>query len=154
MLYEETQRGSAWLIITALVLIALGGWLIMTGLTTDDGGWRLVSIGIIEIAAFVFVFFNFLKMKIVISESELDVSYGWFHHKIPLAQIKAVAITDLKFRNTGGIGIRLTPDGTTIYNTRWGQGIMIARSDTSRKFAFTTDNPEQILNTLQNNAKK
>ncbi|MFC1721577.1 DUF3093 family protein [Patescibacteria group bacterium] len=146
--YEEIQSAPIWtyligVIVVVAILVIL--WFASTTAPISIYLW-ILCISLLILLAFIFLTFS--RMKVRITNDELDISYGLFHHRIPRSAIKAVTDIDLKFTNTGGIGIRVSLLGYTVYNSRWGKGIRIDRNDGGKSVGFSADNPEQIKQML------
>lgn len=55
-------------------------------------------------------------LRVTVSQGTVDVQYGLFGPKIPIAAIEAVAPTEYKWTTVGGWGIRRGPGGSWVYN--------------------------------------
>jgi len=147
--YEEIQKAPIWTYLIAVIIVGILIFVMAISTTYAEPipgylWWFFIAI----IVLMILVVANFSRMKIAITTHELDISYGIFHHRVPRSAIKSVSDINLTFRNTGGIGIRLSSLGFTVYNTRWGQGLQVDRSDGAKSVGFSADNPEQIKNVL------
>jgi len=147
--YQEVQRAPLW---TFLIAIAVVGILIFIMFFSSTYAepipaylWCFFGSMIVLL---VFVTVNFSRLKIKITGSELDISYGVFHRRIPRSAIKKVSDIKLTFMNTGGIGIRMSSLGCTVYNSRWGKALKVERNDGGSPVGFSADNPEQVKSIL------
>ncbi len=55
-------------------------------------------------------------LRVTVSEGMVDVQYGVFGPKIPIAAIEAVAPIEYRWTTMGGWGIRRGPAGSWVYN--------------------------------------
>lgn len=147
--YQETQSAPLWTFLIAVVVVGILVFIMFfssayTEPIPDYLWWFFGAI----IALLVFVTVNFAKLKIIITDIELDISYGIFHRRIPRRAIKKVEDIRLTFMNTGGIGIRISSLGCTVYNSRWGKALKVERNDGGKPVGFSANNPKQIKNIL------
>lgn len=146
--YQEIQSAPKWTWALSFCIIIVLLLLVYTsfGSPAVPEYFNYIWVGILIL--FIFIMMNFLRMRVVITSEELVVSYGFLHHRVPRSAISKIEQIKLTFRNTGGIGIRVSSLGYTIYNTRWGKALRIDRNDGEKSFGFTSDNPEQIISIL------
>lgn len=129
------------ILIAFLVILSLG--IIITAFTPKG----LAFVGIILGAVSIFIFlmyWNFRRLKITLTNNQLEVAYGIFNHKrIPLNNITSCDITKARFRTYGGVGIRYGVDGSWAYNTDFGEAVKLT-FQSGRPFVFSTRNPQKI----------
>lgn len=116
-----------------------------------DSQFILMSIIIVITVtiAFVLLYWNFSTLRIVITQSHLDVRYGRMNRKtVPLEQMTDCEHIQIRLKEYGGIGIRLGRDGTWAYNTSLGDAVKVTIIG-ERPFAFSTANPENVCELLQ-----
>jgi hypothetical protein len=99
--------------------------------------------------AFLLLYSNFRVLRISLSETHLEVTYGRFQRKIiPFSKITECEHIQISFREYGGVGIRLGRDGTWAYNTSLGDAVKVLITD-ERPFAFSTANPDKVCKLLR-----
>jgi len=113
---------------------------------------ELTFLGIIfgALSLFIFlVYWNYRRLKITLTNNQLEVIYGLFNHKrIPINNITSCDITKARFRTYGGVGIRFGIDGSWAYNTDFGEAVKLT-FQSGRPFVFSTRNPQKICNLIQ-----
>jgi hypothetical protein len=112
---------------------------------------ELLFIGIILGVASLFIFlmyWNYRGLQINLTNNQLEVKYGIFNHKrIPLDLITSCDMTKIRFWTYGGVGIRLGLDGSSAYNTDFGEAVKITFKS-GRPFVFSSRNPQKICNLI------
>ncbi|MHA1491166.1 MAG: hypothetical protein ACTSRI_16150 [Promethearchaeota archaeon] len=99
------------------------------------------------------VCWNYRGLQITLMKNQIEVNYGIFNHKIiPLKKILSCEITKATFRKYGGVGIRLSFDGSMAYNTDFGEAVKITYQN-GRPFVFSTKNPQKICNLINEYSK-
>ncbi|NHI84235.1 MAG: hypothetical protein EAX81_08035 [Candidatus Thorarchaeota archaeon] len=99
--------------------------------------------------AFGLLYLNFRTLRITMTPSRLEVTYGKLNRKvISLEQIVDCEHIQIRLKEYGGIGIRLGRDGTWAYNTSLGDAVRVTITD-DRPFAFSTAHPERVCKLLQ-----
>jgi len=92
---------------------------------------------------------NYRRLKIILTKNHLEIEYGIFNHKrFPLHTITGCDITKAHFKTYGGVGVRLGLDGSTAYNTDFGEAIKLT-FQSGRPFVFSTRNPQGICNLIR-----
>ena len=128
-----------------LLIISIG--IIITAFKPKE----LTFLGIIFGAVSLFIFlmyWNYRGLKITLTANQLEVAYGILNHKrIPLKAITSCDITKARFRTYGGVGIRLGLDGSSAYNTDFGEAVKLTFQQ-GRPFLFSTRNPQKICNLI------
>lgn len=89
-----------------------------------------------------FLLFYKLDLKIT-DKKELEISFGIgiIKKKIALDKISVVKLQNIPFWY--GVGIRVTPDGDTLYNTRWGKGVLL-RTKSTKTFLISVNDIENF----------
>ncbi|UCC20876.1 MAG: hypothetical protein JSV62_06245 [Promethearchaeota archaeon] len=150
ILYEEwVQAGSFVKIIILLVclLIFILGIIISIFMPEELAFLWIIS-GFVSIFIFL-MYWNFRRLKIIITNTQIEVRYGIFNHKrIPLINITNCDITKARFKTYGGLGIRLGLDGSSAYNTDFGEAVKLY-FQSGRPFLFSTRNPQRICKLIK-----
>lgn len=110
VLYRDKQR-SPWQM-TAL-LGGIGIVSLLPVLAGAAGAWISAAFTL-PVLFLVWVLMGVLR--VTVSQGTVDVQYGLFGPKIPIAAIEAVAPTEYKWTTVGGWGIRRGPGGSWVYN--------------------------------------
>jgi hypothetical protein len=110
VLYRDKQR-TPWPM-TAL-LGGLGVVSLLPLLLGAPGAW-LSAVITLPLLFVVWVLMGVLR--VTVSQGAVDVQYGVFGPKIPIAAIESVAPTEYKWTTVGGWGIRRGPGGSWVYN--------------------------------------
>jgi hypothetical protein len=106
-----------------------------------------IILGIMTLFIFL-MYWNYRGLRITLTKNQLDVKYGIFNHKnIPLNAITKCDITKARFKTYGGAGIRLGLDGSSAYNTDFGEAVKLTFQH-GRPFLFSTRNPQDICNLI------
>lgn len=110
VLYRDKQR-TPWQM-TAL-LGGIGIVSLLPVLAGAAGAWISAAITL-PMLFLVWVLMGVLR--VTVSQGTVDVQYGLFGPKIPIAAIESVAPTEYKWTTVGGWGIRRGPGGSWVYN--------------------------------------
>ena len=94
------------------------------------------------------VYANFMKLDIIITSEKLIVGFGVIKHKIRLDNIDHVKIRKPPWYYYGGLGIRFGWDWSIGFLQNYKRGILITPIK-GRKIFFSTNNPEKIINILE-----
>jgi hypothetical protein len=100
------------------------------------------------------LFVNYRGVKIRITSKELVVSYGIFNRKrIPISDIASCERTEANFGKYWGVGVRYGTDGSWAYSTSFSSAVKINRLK-GRPFVFSSNNPDEICNTISRMKQK
>ncbi len=152
-IYEEKQNSSimaiiVFLVIAFVLIVALVSNYFEYGIATftQEDGMAFLMMAVIFILLFIF----FKNLKIVITNEFVQFGFGVFKKKVKKGDIKNVSIKKFEFKNYWGYGIRFGR-----FDKSWGyiagndMGVLIELEN--KKFYFTTDNPEQIVDLIKQN---
>lgn len=107
-----------------------------------------IAFGVSVLAFILFLFWNYRGIKIQLSNTELNVRYGFFNQKsIQLKDIVSCDTIKASFGRYAGIGVRYGFDGSQAYTTSFGDAVKIIPSK-GRAFVFSTHNPQKICNII------
>ena len=138
MYYEHSQWGP-------LTLPVIGFLLLVLALTAALGDGHAAAIAIsaagMAVGALVVVAFSRLTVTVDATQVVAAFTWGWPRRVIPLAEIAAVR----PVRNSWwyGLGIRLAPNGTWIYNV-WGLDAVELELRTGKRFRIGTDDRDGL----------
>lgn len=148
-IYEEKQRSTMVVIIVFLVAaiilisVALSQW--FDGQTQAMGEQIILPIVAV---VFIALFIAFFRLHIVLTTDQLQFGFGPFKKTVKKGEIRTAEIKKFEFKNYWGYGIRFGR-----FDKSWGY---IAGSDKGiyltlehKKYFFTTDNPEQLLDLIK-----
>ncbi len=118
VLYRDKTRPAAWF-----------HWL-LGGMTVAGGASALFIPGLVPAlvagASFVLpmalLWILFSVLRVTVSEGAVNIQYGLFGPKIPIAAIEQAEYFEYDFKRYGGWGIRLGPGGEWMYNMPGDQG--------------------------------
>ena len=128
-----------------LLIISIG--IIISAFNPKELAFLGIIIGGVSIIIFL-LYWNYRELKITLTSNQLEVVYGIFNHKnIPLNTITSCDMTKADFRTYGGVGIRFGLDGSSAYNTDFGEAVKLT-FQSGRPFVFSTKNSEQICNLI------
>jgi hypothetical protein len=110
VLYRAKQR-TPWQM--SALIGGLGVASLIPALLAAPGAWITAAITL-PMLFLLWVLMGVLR--VTVSQGSVDVQYGLFGPKIPIAAIEAVAPTEYKWTTVGGWGIRRGPGGSWVYN--------------------------------------
>ncbi|MFW0837682.1 MAG: hypothetical protein ACKKL5_01650 [Candidatus Komeilibacteria bacterium] len=141
-LYNYKQSASQ-LMITAFVVgffaFAYAGWQAVEA----DRLWYWLGAII-----FIFIGWQFSSLRIVLTPEYLRFGFGWMRQTIKVEDLMSVEISQFKWGNYWGLGIRRGRDRTWGYVATTGPGLLL--KTTKHKFFISLDNPEQLADLLKN----
>jgi len=97
------------------------------------------------------VLISFRELTVLITDDKIFFGYGKFQKKFQRSDIEAVELSEYKFSNYLGYGIRFGRDGTIGYVPRGGQGLKIKFKIEKRAYFFITNRADELKNILQKN---
>jgi hypothetical protein len=135
---------SALLLFPIIIIAAL---IIMDfGLVLSDTTSFFVAIELFLII----VFWNFRKLRIIITDEFLEFGFGIFNKRFNRKEIISCKPVEIRFGHSYfGIGIRFGWNNTILYNTRFGKAVRIKVRGHQRDFVVTSDNPKKLCNVLR-----
>ncbi|MFW0862232.1 MAG: hypothetical protein ACKKL6_01470 [Candidatus Komeilibacteria bacterium] len=150
-IYEEKQRSSIMTIVIFLVVAfvfavtLISNWFEYGEVAFRQGDEAaFLAMAVIFVLMFIF----FYNLKIVITEDRLEFGFGIFKKKINKGEIKLVTVKKFEFKNYWGYGIRLGRlDKSWGYIAGNDKGVYLELEN--KKFFFTTDNPEQVVDLIK-----
>lgn len=96
------------------------------------------------------IFWNFRKLKILVTDEILEFGFGIFNKRFPRKDIISCKPVEIRFGHSYyGIGIRFGWNNTILYNTRFGKAVRIKVRNHERDFVVTTNNPKKLCNALR-----
>lgn len=110
VLYRAKQR-TPW---QMTALIAAVGVVSMWPLFLGTAGAWISTAITLPILFLIWVLMGVLR--VTVSQGAVDVQYGLFGPRIPIAAIEAAAPTEYKWTTVGGWGVRRGPGGSWVYN--------------------------------------
>jgi hypothetical protein len=114
VLHRAKAKAPAWLQAT-LLLPAVG--VIPAALASS--GWLVAAI-VLPVSFLLWVLFSVLR--VTVSDTDVNIQYGLFGPKIPIAAIESAEATTYDWKKFGGWGIKRSLDGEWIYNMPGDQG--------------------------------
>jgi len=148
MIYEEKQNFHVVFLGFLLLLIVIIGTMDFTIYTIYPADWAtVVADGTVIFLIFIFV--NFRKLEIKITDDFLEFGFGIFRKKIPRKKIISCKTFEVRFGQYFGIGIRYGLNRTILYNTRFGKAVRIKLRGQKRDYVITTNNQKKFCNALK-----
>ena len=152
-IYEEKQRSSIMAIIIFLVIAfvfiaSLVSNYFEYGIATftEEDGIAFLFMAVL----FVLLFMFFNHLKIIITNEYLQFGFGIFRKKIIKGEIKNISVKKYEFKHYLGYGIRFGRlDRSWGYVAGNDMGVFLELEN--KKFYFTTDNPEQVVDLIKQN---
>jgi len=147
--YEETQRFHpllSGLLFAMLIIIPI---LAILDANAADSTQLMQFVSLPEIFL-IFIWVNFLEMKIIVTDEFAQFGFGLFRKKIPLKKIVSCKPFEVRFGQYFGIGIRFNWwNRTILFNTRFGKAVRIKVRGSRRDYVVTTDNQKKLCQVLR-----
>jgi hypothetical protein len=152
----QADAYSEWVSVGKFVKAIVGSISVLVAFVLAFAIWFSISIknplfaGVIALPLiFVLILFvNYRGVRIRITSKELIVSYGILNRKrIPISDIASCERTKANFGKYLGVGIRYGTDGSWAYSTSFSSAVKINQLK-GRPFVFSSNNPDEICNTL------
>jgi len=135
------------LVVFFSAIIVLGTVLIALSIPDIQDIFGL-AFGVSILAFVLLLFWNYRGIKIQLSNTELNVRYGFFNKKsIQLKDIVSCDTIKASFGRYAGIGVRYGVDGSQAYTTSFGDAVKIIPSK-GRVFVFSSHDPQKICNII------
>ena len=107
----------------------------------------------IVMAATAFLMHNFKMLRVRITDTLLELSFGMFHRRIKWSDITCISNDRLTWLRYGGWGIRLTRANGTwrwVYNVIGPERVVVhLKSGRIRDVAFSTNQPGRVIALIQ-----
>jgi len=134
------------LVLSVLILfVSLG--IVFTAFQPIEMSFIGIIFGVVCIFIYL-LYWNYRGLSITLTNNRLEVVYGIFNHKrIPLSKITSCDTIKAHFKTYGGVGIRFGLDGSSAYNTDFGEAVKLT-FQYGRPFVFSTKNPQKICNLI------
>ena len=115
---------------------------------------RVPRIALIFISAMLgFIYLTFMRVTIIITSNRISVGYGFIKYNIRLSNIEYIEIRHPPWYWYGGLGIRFGWDWSIGFVQNFRRGVRVTPIHGRRLF-FTTDNPEAIVNIVNDLRQK
>ena len=136
--YEEV---SAHPFIGIVLLLGMG-LLIFVGLEVP----RAPRIALIFVSAMLgFIYLTFMRLTIIITSNRISVGYGFIKQSTRISNIDYIETRHPPWYWYGGLGIRFGWDWSIGFIQNFRRGVRVTPIH-GRRFFFSTDNPEAIVN--------
>ena len=144
--YEEVPAHPA---IGVILLLGIG-LMIFIGVQVP----RVPRIALIFISAMLgFIYLTFMRVTIIITSNRISVGYGFIKYNIRLSNIEYIETRHPPWYWYGGLGIRFGWDWSIGFVQNFRRGVRVTPIHGRRLF-FTTDNPEAIVNIVNDLRQK
>ncbi len=107
-----------------------------------------IILGIVLLLSVV-VLISFRELVITVTENQIILGFGYFKKKFYLGNIEKIEISEYKFSNYLGYGIRYGRDKTIGYTPRGGKGLKIKFKKEKRAYFFISERPEELKMLLE-----
>jgi hypothetical protein len=112
-----------------------------------SGTRLLLGLTVFVVAWFIWVF---TRLRIVVDAEALTIGFGPFRERIPRALIAECGMTQYRWQEWGGIGLRIRP-GARLYNVPGDGGWAVrVRLRDGQIRLFSSRRPSAICNALEN----
>lgn len=131
------------------MLYMLGNPLWSASTTENPNTEETISLGISFILVLLMsLLFRLMKLKTVISETEIRIHFYPFVHKVwSWRDVKSVEVISYSVRESGGYGIRLWSKYGTVYNIKGKNGLFINLKN-GKKYLIGTQKPNELHQAL------
>ena len=150
ILFREVQKFRQWWLWLILIAAALpfAGILIYQLATGQPVGNKPASNGelavlVLFISVPMLLGFFFIKLFTVINSESIYYGFGVSTNNLNQIRFTDIATMDVVPYHSNGLGMRLSRDFGTIYNTSGGMGLAITKTDGS-KLLIGTKRPEEL----------
>ncbi|MDA1257889.1 MAG: hypothetical protein O3C10_08615 [Chloroflexi bacterium] len=149
--YEEKIAAPDWLrwaLLGALALtISTVGLRIGAGHATGSGSIIPWFVTLLSVGAFLFVYLNFLTLRIRVSGGRFTIAYGVVRHSIHIDQIESIEHQKYRWTRYGGWGYRLGMHGRRAWSVPGvpeGVVVMLHESGKRREYFVSSLTPELL----------
>lgn len=133
------------------VILFLGmGLLVFVGVQVPRAP-RIVLIFVSAILGLIYL--TFMRLTIRITSNRISVGFGFIKHNIRLSNIDYIETRHPPWYWYGGLGIRFGWDWSIGFIQNFKRGVRVTPIN-GRRFFFSTDNPEAIVNIVNDLSKK
>jgi len=150
ILFSEVQKFRQWwlwfiLLATTLPLLGILIYQVVTGNPVGDKPASNGSLAVIVVLiALPLLFgFSYFKLFTIVEKDAIHYGFGVKGNKLNEIRLADIASMDVMPYRSYGLGIRLNRQYGTIYNTSWGKGLVITKTDGS-KWVIGTKRPEEL----------
>jgi hypothetical protein len=131
--YEEHQPFQLWPYVMGGLAVAAAG--------------ALRSPAIVPVLAAGGLLTQFRELEVRVTDEDLEFGFGRFHKRFPIEQVTGCEPYAIRFREFGGIGLRVNLHGDVCYNTRFGEGTRLTIAD-GRRYILSVP-PEPLCAALR-----
>lgn len=145
--YKETQRFHpilSGILFAMLIIIPL-----LAMLDANISDFKVMQFISLPEIFLIFIWVNFIELKIVVTDEFIQFGFGLFRKKIPLNKIVSCKPYEVKFGQYFGIGIRFGFNKTILFNMRFGKAVRIKVRGSRRDYVVTTDNQKKFCAALK-----
>ena len=130
------------------MIVALFVPIVLQDAAIMGAGTRLVlGITFLVVAWFIWIF---TRLRIVVDAEALTIGFGPFRERIPRWQIAECSVTQYRWQEWGGIGLRIRP-GARLYNVPGDGGWAVrVRLRNGQIRMFSSRRPSAICRALEN----
>ena len=148
--YHYYEEVSAHPIFHVLIIAVLGVLVYLSVIIPHDAP-RIVM-GFVAIML-VFIYGNFMRLRISISSTRLTVGFGMIQQSVRLDNIDYIETRRPAWYWYGGLGIRFGWDWSTGFIQNFKRGVRVTPIR-GRRIFFSTENPEAIVNIVNDLIEK
>lgn len=148
--YHYYEEVSAHPIFQGLIIAVLGV-LVYLSVVIPHGVPRIV-LGFV-VVMLVFIYGNFMRLRVSISSKRLTVGYGIIQQSIRLDNIDYIETRRPAWYWYGGLGIRFGWDWSIGFIQNFKRGVRVTPKH-GRRIFFSTENPEAVVNIVNDLIEK
>jgi hypothetical protein len=154
--YQEELPAPLWLQAALLLTIAAPLAAILGSAVDGEDSWQLRAIFYpmmaIVAALLVFSFVSFLRLRIAVSDEEMQFAFGMLRKSLPLAAIQSCETTKYRWLTYGGWGIRYALGGRRAWSLPGvpeGVEVTVAEGTRVRRYFVSSRFPELLAEAVR-----
>jgi len=154
--YQEEVPAPFWLQAVILFGVAALAAGVTTSAASGQGGWQIYALYYPFMALLgallVFAFVSFRRLRIAVSDKELQFAFGILRKSIPLAAIQACEAKRYRWLTYGGWGIRYALGGRRAWSLPGapaGVEVTAAEGTRVRRYFVSSRSPELLAEALR-----
>ena len=140
--YHYNEEVSAHPIFQVFIIAVLGVLVYLSEIIPHDAPKIVMGLVVIML---VFIYGNFMRLRISISSTRLTVGFGIIQQSVRLDNIDYIETRRPAWYWYGGLGIRFGWDWSTGFIQNFKRGVRVTPIH-GRRIFFSTENPEAIVN--------
>ncbi|HUT21951.1 MAG TPA: PH domain-containing protein [Candidatus Bipolaricaulota bacterium] len=152
ILHEEKQSFSPIGTLLVFAVLIVIGYCFVSSYRADSVSEAPDFANLVMVFVFLldgFVFVNFRRLSVTVTDENMIVGYGLLKRKIKLEEIEDVKVDEYKWQTYLGYGIRIGRDRSRGYVARSGNGVRL-KIENQPDYFITSDNADQLAAAVKN----